>query len=135
MEFEKLYRGRFPQGDASLFAEHTFRTFDKDGDESIDFKEFICGLSITCYGTEEDKLRWAFNMYDVDRSGSITEQELVEIVRSLCKMTGEEDDDKPKQIAENLFLKMDGDGDGVVTMDEFVDAAKSDPNILNLVQQ
>ena len=134
-EFEKIYNNSFQEGDASRFADHVFRTFDKDGDESIDFKEFICGLSITCHGSEEDKLRWAFHMYDVDRSGSITEDELVEIIRSICKMMGDEDVEKPKRIADRLFLRMDGDGDGEVTLEEFVDAAKNDTTVLSLLQQ
>lgn len=142
-EFEQIYKNFFKEGDATRFATHVFRTFDKDGNGSIDFREFICGLSITCHGTKEDKLRWAFNMYDIDGSGTITEDELVEIIKSIYNMmTGTEEGRKeaeaqepPEVLAAQLFQRMDEDGDGEVTIEEFVEAAKDDPTILKLLQQ
>ena len=139
-EFENVYRNFFKDGDASKFASHVFRTFDKNGDQSIDFREFICGLSITCHGSREDKLRWAFNMYDIDKSGTITEDELTDIIRSIYNMMTESDfqlseEDTAERLAERLFLQMDEDGDGEVTIDEFVSAAKDDATILKLLQQ
>ncbi len=141
-EFEQIYKNFFKEGDATKFATHVFRTFDKDGNGSIDFREFICGLSITCHGTKEDKLRWAFNMYDIDGSGTITEDELVEIIKSIYKMMSgteegrkeAEDQEPPEELAAQLFQRMDEDGDGEVTI-EFVEAAKDDPTILKLLQQ
>ena len=69
----------------------------------------------------QDKLRWVFQLYDSDGSGSISMSEMVILFGCLYQTEGLD-----KQIAvdraETLFGKLDINGDGDITEDEFVGA-------------
>lgn len=84
-EFKGMYSSIFPLGDATEFARHVFRVFDKNNDGLLDFREFMCGFSVVLRGSLEEKLKFSFNIYDIDGNGFITRNEMSAIlsVRSL----------------------------------------------------
>jgi len=79
-KFLEVYASFFPQGNADKFCTHVFRTFDRDNSGKIDFKEFLLAINITSAGRPEQKLEWAFQMYDVNGDGSIDPSEMTEII-------------------------------------------------------
>ncbi|NXN07375.1 NOX5 oxidase, partial [Indicator maculatus] len=57
----------------SFFAERFFALFDTDGSGTISLEELLKALSLLVHGTEMDKLRFLFQVYDVDggREGAV----------------------------------------------------------------
>jgi len=82
-EFVKTYGELFPHGDSTSFSEHVFRTYDSDKNGFIDFKEILCALKIMTEGHMEDKLKWAFSLFDKDGNGSISRSEMIEMLTVL----------------------------------------------------
>lgn len=48
---------------------------------SVSTQEFLLAIDVTSSGTPEEKLKWAFRMYDVDGNGVIDLQEMTKIVQ------------------------------------------------------
>merc|ERR1712029_548898 len=83
-------------------------------------KEFLLSIDVTSSGTPEEKLNWAFSMYDVDGNGWIDLAEMTRIVQSIYKMMGPQQAlvdqfETPEKRAEDIFQRMDVNSDGRVT--------------------
>ncbi|KAM4644993.1 calsenilin-like isoform 1-T1 [Amazona ochrocephala] len=134
--FTLIYSRFFPQGDASAYAHFLFDAFDADRNGALCFQDFVLGLSVLLRGTVQQKLQWAFNLYDINKDGCITKEEMLEIMRSIYDMMGRCTqpalrDCAPAEHVELFFQKMDRNGDGVVTFEEFLDTCLKDEDILS----
>ena len=58
----ELFTKIFPCGNAETFCDHIFRLFDSDGNNFLDFKEFLMALDIAQCTDERQKLEWSFRL-------------------------------------------------------------------------
>ncbi|MEQ2232570.1 Kv channel-interacting protein 4 [Ilyodon furcidens] len=82
--FKNIYSQFFPQGDSSMYAHFLFEAFDTNKNGSVSFEDFVFGLSIILRGTINDRLNWAFNLYDLNKDGCITKEVTHKLI---CKWT------------------------------------------------
>uniref|UniRef100_A0A3P8RIZ6 Guanylyl cyclase-activating protein 2 n=1 Tax=Amphiprion percula TaxID=161767 RepID=A0A3P8RIZ6_AMPPE len=138
-EFKRFF-GVDPTGEASEYAENMFRAFDKNGDNTIDFLEFVAALNLVFRGDLEHKLRWSFKVYDKDSNGYIDRDELRSIIDSIYQVkrgskTNTEDSKLTvDEVVNRILAAVDSDGDGTITMDEFIKGAQEDPWVLNMLK-
>ena len=96
---------------------------DKNKDGSISFLEFVQGLnSLSAGSTQEEKLRFAFQIYDINNDGYISNGELFQVLKM---MVGNNlNDVQLQQLVDRTIIKADKDLDGKISFDEFTEMAK-----------
>uniref|UniRef100_A0A6A7G9A9 Kv channel-interacting protein 4-like n=1 Tax=Hirondellea gigas TaxID=1518452 RepID=A0A6A7G9A9_9CRUS len=169
--FKEVYAKFFPHGNSSLYAHHVFKAFDLNSSGQISFRDLLISLSQLLKGSNHDKLKFAFKMYDTNDDGCITKGELMDIVSSVHELMGRNshtnrhdgaedgiciedtqddggegggesqkedggdgrggdghkyEDKQTREHVERLFKKLDLNGDGVITVDEFVQSCLED---------
>ncbi|XP_023693006.2 recoverin b [Paramormyrops kingsleyae] len=140
-QFESIYASFFPDADPKAYAQHVFRSFDSNSDGTLDFKEYMVALHLTSSGQTMQKLEWAFSLYDVDRNGIVSKNEIQEIVTSIFNMISEEDkknlpdeENTPEKRADkiwDLFGKKENDK---ISEGEFIQGVLDNKEILRLIQ-
>jgi hypothetical protein len=92
--------------------------FDEDGGGDVDFQEFVSGLSaFSSKGNKEEKLRFAFKVYDIDRDGYISNGELFIVLKMMVGSNLK--DMQLQQIVDKTIMEADLDKDGKISFEEF----------------
>ncbi|XP_006882052.1 PREDICTED: guanylyl cyclase-activating protein 2 [Elephantulus edwardii] len=141
-EFKRFFRVADNE-EANQYVEGMFRAFDKNGDNTIDFLEYVAALNLVLRGTLEHKLKWTFKIYDKDRNGCIDRVELLDIVEAIyklkkaCRMEVADKQDQlltPEEVVDRIFLLVDENGDGQLSLDEFLKGARRDKWVMKMLQ-
>ncbi|KAF6114039.1 guanylate cyclase activator 1A [Phyllostomus discolor] len=139
-EFRQFFGLKNLSPATSQYVEQMFETFDFNKDGYIDFMEYVAALSLVLKGKVEQKLRWYFKLYDVDGNGCIDRDELLTIIRfprvyqetairainpcSDSTMSAEE-------FTDTVFSKIDVNGDGELSLEEFMEGVQKDQMLLD----
>ena len=129
----QLFKRVYPSGDAEKFCNHVFRVFNDDDADHLDFKKFIMAMDVTYCQTEQEKLQWAFRLYDIDESGFIDRLEIESIIRTMDQVEGRSfiksvldgnSKIKLKPVAtraDEIMTSFDANKDGLISRDEFTE--------------
>ena len=130
-----------PQVSSNPLATRMIAIFDEDGGGDVDFQEFVSGLSaFSSKGNKEEKLRFAFKVYDIDRDGYISNGELFIVLKMMVGSNLKDGqlqqvsprpqcsrviyrstatDTGPQQIVDKTIMEADLDKDGKISFEEF----------------
>lgn len=98
------------KGSMKIF-EDILNSLDKNCNGVIDYTEFLTAASDKEVLLSDKNLRFAFNMFDTDQSGTISRTEL--------RAMFETSDKKDESLWVEIFEEVDTDGDGSISYEEF----------------
>ncbi|BET01655.1 EFh [Nesidiocoris tenuis] len=135
--FRCIYSQFFPQGaNSSQYATYVFHTLDQANTGTLSFQDLVRGLSVLCRGSVEERLKWTFTLYDINKDGKITREELADVITSVYNLLGrlsplqcDEDHETLASKIDVIFQRLDQNNDGVVTWEEFLEACTADETI------
>ena len=120
----KIDRKEFKNGlkiDNDQIKNRIFDIFDTDQNNFLDVGEFVDGIEKLINGTTYEKIKFAFQIHDIDGSGDIDKLELEILVKSiLIENNLDFDTNQISLIVSDLFKKVDVDGNGKIDFDEFL---------------
>lgn len=117
---------------STFFAERFFQIFDTDHSGSVSVKELIDGLTIVIHGSQVDKLKFLFMVYDVDGNGYIDFEELKIVLKSCMDESALNlSDENLNQLTNTLFEAADADSSGEISFDELKQELERHPEIVN----
>lgn len=125
-----------------------FDLFDRNDDNVVDMMELICGISLLCSGSEDDKIHAVFNVFDENGDGFISMDEMFKFLTSVFKVvltpnvmgvmnsmgvTVESPEDLASVTTMECFKMADLNHDGKLSTAEFKSwfyAPRNDPSFL-----
>ena len=78
--FKEIFEQMYPLGDCSKYAHLVFISIDRESSGVVTFSHFMEFLSNMTNGQMEEKIKWIFHFYDVNRDGVISRDEMVKVI-------------------------------------------------------
>ncbi|KAG0740664.1 hypothetical protein G6F57_000960 [Rhizopus arrhizus] len=104
--------------------------------KTLDFDEFVDGLSIFMKGNTQEKLSLSFKLYDVDHDGYLTKPELERVLLKLSSTFSKEDKTTEiQEMVDQLFKDFDVDNDDRLSFEEYKLSAMKEPLMVDFLEQ
>ncbi len=69
----RIYSQIFSCGDCNSYAKHLFSAIKlQNNHDEIYFHDFLLSLSAIMKGSQDDRIKWLFSFYDVNKDGKIS---------------------------------------------------------------
>ncbi|XP_054837279.1 guanylyl cyclase-activating protein 1 [Eublepharis macularius] len=132
-EFKQFFGLKNLSPSSNQYIEQMFETFDFNKDGYIDFMEYVAALSLVLKGKVEQKLRWYFKLYDVDGNGCIDRDELLNIIKAIRTINPCQEIMSAQDFTNMVFDKIDINGDGELSLEEFMEGVQKDELLLDIL--
>ncbi|XP_034541296.1 guanylyl cyclase inhibitory protein [Notolabrus celidotus] len=138
-EFQRHFCNGTVGSESAEYAEQLFRTLDSNRDGVVDFREYVMAISMLIEGSAVEKLQWSFKLYDKDGDGSITREEMLNIMQTVYKMsvTAALTEPNPltaEECTNRIFVRLDKDNNAIISLDEFIEGALDDDWIRDMLE-
>ena len=112
-------------------SDRLFELFDQDSSGSVDYGEFVTTIESMVDGSAKDKIKFAFQLHDLDNNGYIDRNELrILIKQSFSENNLDYDEFQLDLLVDEFFQKADKDLSGTIDFGEFLDVANDYPDFM-----
>lgn len=129
-QFRAFFHSTFQISDDFLI-DRAFLYLDKGLTPFVTLETWVKTLSLFLRGTLEEKMRYSFFVYDLGGNGRLKRNDIIRLLRK-C-FINEKDEDVElmvKEFSDILVRKLDVDGDGEISYEDFSESVKKQRELL-----